>query len=367
MARAHILAVALVSTFVADSPAQIGGDGSDGVLTVVGSVTLNADTRPNGFNFQAITVSTGSTLTLVGSLPAILRSQGPVRIDGTVSADANGAAGGPGGYNGGAPGFAGGGPGGGAGATGTCQVPSFPGWGLHYTVYGSAYPFDLRGGSGGGGYDHRLGGCVRFSYFGGGGGGTLVVLSDGTIDVTGTVSAGGTRQSGGGAGGSILLRSATSLRVTGAVSATGANPLGGSDGFVRLDGAQHQHSGVVTPAPTILVLPRLRAVTPLTIGQTATLRSDATVGDDVYVFVAAARASIPLPPFGILELDPSSIVLLGQTRAAVRAGTEQWSELLLAVPNDRALRGSALYLQSLAWAARTQTGRLGNSIDAVIQ
>lgn len=352
--------------------AQIGGDGSDGILDVTSTTVLQADTRPNGFNFRSITVRAGGTLTLQGSLPAILRSQGAVQIDGNVTADAIGAAAGPGGYDGGLPGLQGEGPGGGQAGVGSCAFPAYGTPGSHATgrgtTYGSAYPFDLRGGSGGGGTWHPGGfGCNWGQFSGGGGGGTIVVYADGPITVTGSITARGAALTfGAGAAGSILLRSTGAATITGTVSAVGGGAFGGGDGFVRIDCATCSLTGSITPLPTTVVFPRMVLTTPMGVGQTSVVRTDAITNDAVHLFAAAAAASIPLP-WGTLELDPRTLVLLGQATSSVQATTEHWADVPVRVPNNAALRGVVLFLQPFAVAPTVTRARLGNSLRAQIQ
>src|SRR5262249_48371409 len=93
--------------------AQIGGNGSDGVLTPSTDITL--DTTNNGglFQFTTIAIPVGVTVKLRGPNAARLLCQGSVEISGTLDADA-GAAPGPGGWDAGWQ-TTGEGPGGGSG------------------------------------------------------------------------------------------------------------------------------------------------------------------------------------------------------------------------------------------------------------
>lgn len=158
-------------------PAQIGGNGADGPLVVTrGTVTLDTSARPGGFDYTSITIAAGAELRLMGSNPARLRSQGAVTIDGWLNADgflpvavSDGGRGGPGGFGGGVGGRGSGspgqGPGGGCAGWASGNLFGSPGPASHAIparaitwcgqtfgsappTYGSAWPFDVRGGSG---------------------------------------------------------------------------------------------------------------------------------------------------------------------------------------------------------------------------
>src|SRR5262245_38649469 len=167
-------------------PAQIGGNGADGPLQpTVREILL--DTTHNGgvFQFSLVNIGQGVTVRIVGPKPAVILCTGPVDIHGGLSVRAgdNGGPPGPGGHPGGltgSPGQAGSGPGGGAAG----GMPGPGGAAAHATqgngtasTYGAALPFDLQGGSGGGG------GSFVFPNDkgpdGGAGGGVLAVLADG--------------------------------------------------------------------------------------------------------------------------------------------------------------------------------------------
>ena len=63
-----------------------------------------------------------------------------------------------------------------------------------------------------------------------------------------------------------------------------------------------------------------------------------------YPFLASATASVPLPPFGTLFLDPSTIVNLAPVAIPQPAGM---STLSFLVPNVPSLVGMSLYAQAL--------------------
>ena len=371
--------------------AQIGGNGSQGVFDPPVSLTIDTAINQGVYHFTRIHIRAGITVTLRGTLPAIFLSQGPVVIDGCL--DASGGNGmvfsstpGAGGYAGGAGGNscsqAGQGPGGGSGACGTQANPygvgghagharrgsdtSVPGG----AAYGSSLPFDLRGGSGGGGSGiYAPGG---FDFFGGAGGGTIVILSDDTIRVTGMVLANGGAGtfSGHGSGGAILLRAINALDVSGAVEALGVQFLGmgSSAGFVRLESYQTMPSltGTVAPIPLAGQLPALHADDPSLATGSWRLQSPSLPGDVISFFISAAPASIPLPPAGTIEIDPR----VGFHLAAVpvpAAGHDPIASLTLPVPMAPGLIGTPLYLQAFNFTSVIGSPRLTNSLMRTVQ
>ena len=365
--------------------AQIGGDGTDGVFHPNSNVVLDTTQRPNGFHFKSITIPTGVTVALVGTHPAILRSLGAVEIAGMLHANGSqgtvptGGAPGAGGYAGGSGGGSNGpiatkGSGPGGGAPGLAQIFKGGGGapGQHRTVYGSAWPFDLRGGSGAGGTSLRLGTGPG----GGGGGGTIVVLADGTVNLTGRVTSrgggvGSAQGYGEGAAGSIMIRSLTDLRVSGHIDATGkgAWPRTSGDGFVRLDcyGKLPTITGTVRPAPETLGMPALREVAPLTIGQAWRLAAGAVPGDDVWFFASPKPARLALPPLGILQIDPGTMFLLGSARVST-TGHDPVAELAVPIPNRPTLRGTWAYVQTISPNTTLAVGpKLSNHIASRVK
>ena len=381
-------------SFLAALPGQIGGNGRDGVLNPSSNITLDTTSRPGGFDYRSIHIPAGVTVSLIGSNHAILRSQGAVTIAGRLSADSGpgatasaGGIGGPGGYDGGAGGLgrskAGKGPAGGAGAIAPFGQAGFGGYGGHATpgtvfggtttgTYGSALPFDLRGGSGAGGT------ALPWSWQqpgagGAGGGGTVVLLADGAVRVTktGSVTA---RSIGMGAGGSIMFRSMHDLRVEGKIDAAGKKAIwstGAGDGFIRLDSYGKQPDiatgAVVTPPPKRMPIPAIRAESTLRVGGTYILRAAAAPGELVGFYASLGSASIPLPSLGVLGLDPSTLLFLGAVPTAT-TGVDPQARLALPVPNDARLRGLRVYLQAInAWSKAAAGPKLSNVLSPVVQ
>lgn len=61
------------------------GDGSDGTLDTAGSVTLNTDAKPNGYNYRSVHLRTGAVVTVIGSNALIIRSLTTFTIDAGVN------------------------------------------------------------------------------------------------------------------------------------------------------------------------------------------------------------------------------------------------------------------------------------------
>lgn len=376
-------------SLVGPTVAQIGGNGSDGVFAPTVDVVL--PTNRGAYNFQSITIPAGVTVTLQGSQPALVYSQGQVSIDGVLHAGGGHAvsgtpgSGGPGGFAGGPPMLAGAGPGGGVGGYFQTSLLSTNGsGGGHATpggpgrlvrggsAYGTDLPFELVGGSGGGG------GAFAAAGAGGGGGGVLVVLSDGPVTIRGTVSARGGDpwaypgyEGGGGAGGSILVRSV--LMVTVASSATvdargGVASAAGGDGFVRLDafGGAPQVAGSVTPAPRLLALPDLRATNTPVVGGTWRLQALTAPNDRAMLFLSAGLVSIPFPPFGTLRLDPvAGIVLVAAATAP--AGIDPIAGLAVPIPGDPRLVGLTFHGQAVNLLTTLPTPRFTGVVSGTIR
>lgn len=284
------------------------GNGSNGAYTATTNTTLPSGT----YNYTSFTINSGVTVTVTGSQPLIIKSQGTVDIDGALVlnggdgqsgrrmsgsgccsyCDPNGAgyqanpaggAAGPGGFAGGdgdqgVTGQVGFGPGGGGGGTqvngsgagggyGTAGANGSAGSGggtpLGGSTYGDPQLSVFQGGSGGGagsGYiaNGNDGG-------GGGGGGGAVQIAAPLIDIsaTGSISAdggeggGGDGAGGGGAGGAIWLQ-ATTLNTSGTLSAVGgaggcSSPYSrfggaGGNGRIRVDYGSGSVGGSIQPA-----------------------------------------------------------------------------------------------------------------------
>ncbi|MBI5851315.1 MAG: hypothetical protein HZB39_09855 [Planctomycetes bacterium] len=386
-----LLAVLFASSLAAPALAQFGGDGADGVFHPTSSVAIDTSARPGGWSFTSIDIPAGVDVRFGGAHPALLRCRGAASIAGRLIAggfDANGAipgAGGPGGFAGGAPGNAGLGPAGGAPGSGNTQFRFPAGNGGHASpgigapgstsTYGSAWTFDLRGGSGGGGFRHTS--IPQLSLGGAGGGGVIALLCDGDIDVSGAILANGAGngREGSGAGGGVLLRSAADVRVGGTIEALGPrDPFGlgfmGGDGFVRIDawGAPpvFAPSAIVAPAAIVLALPALRAGE-ARIGQAWSFDAACVPGDDLAFFWSPGATSIAMPGLGLLELDPvAGIFLLATAHAGGEPDPSPGGSI--AVPSLPGLIGTGAHLQAIAVRVASPEGpRLSNGVHGAIR
>jgi hypothetical protein len=269
-----------------------GGNGADGAFSP-GSDAMIQDMK----SYKSVSIPQGVTITAGGTNPLIIKSQGAVQVDGTLTASAlpggngvtfstfgKGAVGAAGGSNGGDGVFVGGpsngndGQGAGAGLKGTnWQGASGAGFGqqggsspkTNYgagitggPAYGTADLMTFQGGSGGGG---GSGGSNCGSGGGGAGGGAIEIVSAVSITINGTVSTdGGNGGSdgggncgggGGGSGGAIWLRAPT-ITNNGTISAVGGlagkstitTGGAGSVGRIRLD-SNGMTMGTINPMP----------------------------------------------------------------------------------------------------------------------
>ncbi|MEO0480884.1 MAG: hypothetical protein AAF196_15535 [Planctomycetota bacterium] len=379
MRRAFLVSLA-VAVATPSVSAQFGGTGVDGVFSPASDLTLNTDTRPNGWDYSVIDIPNGVTVTLVGSNPAILRSQTTIQIDGALRADGQlgdtttGGAGGPGGFDGGFAGAPGFGPNPGQGGSFTTGGVVRPGAGGHQftglfslgSPYGSARPFDMRGGSGGGGSFTVFAGTSGLSG-GAGGGGVVVLLADGDVTIDGELTADGPGTQllifcdGCGAGGSVLVRSGGALTVGGRVSAAslGTGLPNSGDGYVRLDAygspVTIRPGGVVLPTPLELTLPDLEASTPV-VGSPWTLSAASLPNDLVAFLFSTGTASIPIPGLGVLGLDPNAgIVTLGQSPVG-NTGVDPEAQFVVPIPAIPSLSGVSTSVQALTISTSSPSG-----------
>ncbi len=406
------LVAAIVLAFAPVAAAQIYGNGHDGALAPITDVVLDTSLHGGVFEFTSIAVPFGVTVHLVGSNPAVLLCQGSVTIAGKIEADGKGSvwgatqqsaqAGGPGGFGGGTVqnGF---GPGGGHWGQGI--LPAIAGGSASHATagmtnnpfvsaaatYGSALPFDLLGGSGGGAPGQ--GNASSYGPPASGGGGTIVILAEGAVQVSGVISARGGDQvlgieyywslppgTGGlGSGGSILVRSLQCLRVSGTVDASGGSrhfhwevpTENGGSGIVRLDsytacGSPDLTGALIRPAPTVAPLPFLLELEPAHIGQTYRVRCASAPGDMLGLYWSLGSQSTSVPPFGVLLLDPSVILFLGQHAVPV-TGSDPLAAIDIPVPNDASLVGITIYSQAFnAFGTVTGAARLSNLLVTTI-
>lgn len=408
--------LAVVCSLAVPAASQIYGTGRDGVLAPTVDVTL--DTTANGgvFEFTSIHVPAGVTVRITGPHAAQLLCRGTATIQGGIDADGRGSywaggvyqsgwLGGPGGYRGGSTGQPGDGPGGGAYGLGI--YPAIGGGsGSHATAgatnnpflnpaptYGSALPFDLRGGSGGGAPGTGTGSGIGPPASGGGG--TVVILAEGAIDVAGSISARGGDQvlgleymwpnypvqiGGLGSGGSILLRSLQCVRVSGLLDARAGSrhfawqvpSTGGlGDGFVRIDaysacGAPDLTGATIHPAPFVASLPFLGALEEARVGQTYRVRCASAPGDVVGFYYSVGTGFLPVPPFGVLLLDPTRILAYG-LHTVPATGHDPLASIDIPVPFAPSLVGCTFHAQTFnAFGATTGQARLSNRLTTTL-
>jgi hypothetical protein len=304
-------------------------------------------------------------------VPAIVLCDGDAIIEGTLSVSGNAAN------------QAAGWVGTGTGTSGLyCGSASMypPRGGAHAGSYGSVIPFSLDGGSEGGGIIYSSQNCLQWlsSSDGANGGGTLVLLAGGRIEVRGSVTASGGAGNAAGSGGSILLRGDGGTYVFPGASVTAAGgwagPVpppypwdwsNGAPGYVRLDswGAPPLNLGTVTPAPTVLELPHLRALSAPSIGATWTLEAFAPEASLVFAAASLAPGSTTTQ-FGLLGLDLATAV--GIAIAAAQPSHDPVASLQWTIPNVSQAIGVTLWVQAMAIPPGLPA-RLTNSFAATLQ
>lgn len=331
------------------------------VLAPTASTTIDVDPTLGRFTYASIAIPAGVVVRFAGSHPVQIEVLGDVRIDGELAVVGDGdpvAPGGPGAVTNGAGthGFYSWVPG--SGIWPQSWTPGFYSGipatsGRHAPHYGSAIPFDLAGGSPGGGvvfqpyfgmYETQYGGF----HPGGGGGGTLVVEARGRIDVFGAVNADGLPRThgnaGDGSGGSVLLRGLAGCRIAsgGRVSAMPA-------GIVRLDAydTAPQIAGLVQPPPTIVRLPDLTETAPPVIGTNWQLRVAAPRGDAVFL-AASFQPGSGSTPYGSVGIHLATAITFAVV-VMPTTGADPLGTFALPVPNDAGLIGLNLWVQGLNW------------------
>ncbi len=251
-----------------------GSTGADGAFNPTANRVLNcySTVNHNGvFNFTTVNIPSGVTVSFkkdTNNDPVTILVSGDVTINGTISVSGgNGSTnvtpgmGGPGGYDGGkggcngwlsGKGMRGDGPGGGGGGNASVDGNGAgggfqtAGGGANYSVaggstYGTLNLTQLLGGSGGGGS-----GYYTSSYNGaggGGGGGAILIASNGTIAINGSVLANG----GQGGNGFYLDSNCDFWNCSGhCASNFMAGAGGGSGGAIRLAADTIQGNGIIS-------------------------------------------------------------------------------------------------------------------------
>jgi hypothetical protein len=236
------------------------------------------------FGMAGLDLPAGAQASVTGKHAVAIYVAGAATIAGTLAVPAAGHKGGPGGFDGGEnnakPGAScqggegkgggtdaaphngdGGGGGGGfkaqGGAGADSDYPPKPKGGAAGAANGEETLVPLRGGCGGGaGGGPETGGTTGNGGHGGGGGGAVQIVANGTLEVSGVISAPGAggegghygaAGGGGGAGGAILLEAAE-VKVTGTLAANGGGGGSGSEIFDKPD-APNGQDGQPTATP----------------------------------------------------------------------------------------------------------------------
>lgn len=352
------------------------------VLAPSASSTIDVDATFGHLIYASIAIPAGVVVQFTGSYPVRIEVHGDVRVDGELSVAPatpfpSGAVGGPGAVTHG------------AGWTGSIThysgyhdplsnqwVSGYSiGWGgqpgRHATLYGSALPFELAGGSPGGGASIRYvqmpwgipqpgGGFDR----GGGGGGTLTVEARGRIDIYGTVTADGgpaLGDAGAGSGGSILLRGLAGCQV-----AAGGTVTAMPEGIVRLDAydAPPQIAGSVQPTPRVVRLPDLAETAPPLVGSTWQLRVAAPRGDAVFL-AASFQPGSGTTAYGTVGIDFGTAITFAVVTLPA-SGHDPLGTFELDVPNVPQLAGLNLWVQGLDWLT-LQAPRYTQTVTTSVQ
>lgn len=355
--------------FLMQLPAQLQA------LAPTVDTVLVVDATQGEFAFSSISIPAGVTVRFEGSLPYLnpppvrITVIGDVDIHGVLSVQPqfsyNAVVNGPGGVNLGE-GTAGymtfqPSPYGGGTWSGYAAGPAH-----HSSVYGSAIPFSLFGGSRGGTtyWNSTPSGPFHWPEGGGGGGGTLVLEAAGHIYVTGSITARESAPSGGGqgSGGSILLRAMQGMTI-----APGASVNAGREGIIRLDSYDQTVQSpplTVSPSPTVRRLPDLVETAPLRTGQTWQLRVIAPRGDVVFLAASLAPGS-STSPYGNVGIDLATAITFAAV-ALPTTGHDPITTFSLQLPNVPQLIGLQLWVQGLDWFTN-QPPRYTQTLATIVQ
>lgn len=224
-----------------------GSDGSFGAINVANNANQVIELPPDGIvHCTTVTLGFNATLTFKRNAlntPVYLLAQGAVLLNpgaaiyvsGEASSGAIGGRGGPGGFDGGNGGFGpsapanrggdGQGPGRGVNTPGLLHGAHATASGGNTATYGNVLIVPMNGGSGGAGGNGNPG------QGGGGGGGAILVASDVSIIVNGTIYARSGNGYGDGSGGSIRLVAPTG----GGNGSLDVHSFNGGAGRVRID------------------------------------------------------------------------------------------------------------------------------------
>jgi hypothetical protein len=360
---------------------------SAGMLAQVGPLnptsSINIQMPLGGLHYSSVNIPAGVVVNFWAPggpfRPALIRCDGDFMIEGVVSVSGELLRG-----IGWSPGLVTVGNGN-DGSTCNYQMPflSWPSGGRHAGLYGSAIPFDLRGGSFGGDlvvFDYN---CWTFLYrrWGGVPGGTIAVHAGGRIDIRGVVTADGESAWGqyyaGGSGGSILLRADQGLTIHpgASVSAIGLDypgslvPQGlgrGGPGIIRIDSwaSPPVILGTIDPPATVLTLPHLHVPSPPQLGIPWRLDVLAPEGAPTFVAVSLVPTAGTQTPFGILSIDLTLAAVLGV--AIPQPSHDPMASVTMPIPNMPAFLALPLAAQALV-VPQTLAPRLTNAVTTAIQ
>ena len=323
------------------------------VLAPTDHTPIDVDPVQGQLVYSSIHIPAGVIVAFTGNYPVRIRVMGDVRIDGVLSVSPSFT---PWWYTQSGPGFVTTG----VGAPGSMYGTWYPIFGgyiysgsygasaRHSTLYGTAIPFDLAGGSPGGDTIY-IPAWANSVTPGGTAGGTLVIEATGRIDVGGYVEASGgwsgsVNPHSQGSGGSILLRGNQGLTVapTGTVRAL-------PEGIIRLDnyGTAPQVLGTVQPPATVVQQPDLAEVQAPILGGTWELRTIAPRGDVVFL-AASFQPGSGSNAYGTYGIDLGNAITFTVV-AAPTTGHDPIGTFQLPVPNVPQLAGLDLWVQGLNW------------------
>jgi uncharacterized protein (TIGR03790 family) len=133
-------------------------------------------------------------------------------------------------------------------------------------------------------------------------------------------------------------------------------------GLLDLSVSTFMGSGVLPKA--IISYPAMDITGSVQVGGTVTISLYGDTNDQVLMFTSLGTASLPLPPFGILGLDPANHFSLLLSTAL----PAQQLDLTGQIPNDPALSGFTFYTQSLIGPnLATKNMKFTNTLTIAIQ
>ena len=144
-----------------------------------------------------------------------------------------------------------------------------------------------------------------------------------------------------------------------------------SDGYIRIDGFSgcglpNLAGATITPAPFVASLPLLTQLAPPRIGHVHPVRCASAPGDVVSLYLSSGTSQLPVPPFGMVELDLGQLWSLGAFTVPT-IGIDPLAAVDVPVPNDPGLVGLTLYAQAvIASTTALAYPRLSNRLTLVL-